>query len=470
MMRKMMATASALWLTVAAAGVALAAPGMLTYSGQLEELDGTPYDGDASVQVTVWDSLNGGTQLWSQDLGTVNVINGLMRVSLMGSGLSDVVMANDGLWLEWTVAGETLLPRQKLNSVAFAMSAGNTANLGGVAAGAFLQTTEDIPPANLPTDGIGQVSNHALNNEFVGVDWKWTGSINIEDYPALGGQTTVDTTETGDSYLTAITIYTKFNLDLNSNITLVLNPPTATGVGAITLIPDEPELTAGLYTNAWTTAEAPALANLLGQKVEGTWTLTLTDTTDDGGDGLIVGQLLEFEVVYDVVRSDHMQVAGRLDVATDLNVGGDATVTGPARGDYLGYSGFCSVQNTTNGFQKYCLDSTVHNTLGDHIAVDPSGSITFLKAGYYRVESRLWVRGNCTAILQGRYMLNGTSIRMWENEREGNRPKSGLMVETRWFAVGDVLHVESDPNCGTSPIAYTNGEALGNLSVRYMGH
>jgi hypothetical protein len=466
----MMTAALALCFAVAAGGVADAAPGMLTYSGQLENIDGTPFDGEVAVQVTVWDSLSGGAQLWSQDLGNVDVLNGLMRVSLTGSGLSDVVMGNDGLWLEWTVGGDALLPRQKLNSVAFAMSAGNAASLGGVPAASFLGASEPIAADNLPTNGVGPVSNSVLNNEFTGVDWKWAGEIAVGDYPALGAQTTVDTTETGDSYLTGITVYTKFNLDLNSNVTLVLNPPAGTGVGAITLIPDEPELTAGLYTNAWTTVEAPALANLLGQKVAGTWTLTLTDTTDDGGEGLIVGQLLEFEVVYDVVRSDHMEVAGRLDVAGDLDVGGAATVTGPAHSDYLGYSGFCSVAAQTNAWVKYCLDSAVHNTLDGYIAVDPAGDITILRAGYYRVESRMWQRGACTNRQYGRVLSNGTSVRQWDNERESNRPKSGIMAETRWFAAGDVVSVEGHPNCASTPYAYHSSESLGNLSVRYMGH
>jgi hypothetical protein len=92
------------------------------------------------------------------------------------------------------------------------------------------------------------------------------------------------------------------------------------------LIPDGTEWAAGTYAQSWTVVSTPELAGLLGQKVVGTWTLTVTDTTDDGGPGTIVGQVEEFEIVYDVVRSDQIQVAGRLDVEGDLNVGGDVIV------------------------------------------------------------------------------------------------------------------------------------------------
>jgi subtilisin-like proprotein convertase family protein len=480
MMRKTVLMAAAIGISVAVAGAAQAVPSMISYTGRLDTSAGIPFDGDVEVTAALFGSDSGGTALWSDDLGTVSVTSGTLQLTLEGEGLDAAIASTDALWLEFSVDGATMAPRQRVSSAPYALHAGDAAMLGGMMPAAFVKAADPVESAALPTDGIAQVSNGALNNEFATVTWQWEGSIDVPDYPGSGAQATVDTSETGDSYLTAITVYTEYTLDLNSNVEMVLVPPTGSGVGAMVLIPDMPEKAADSYANAWTVVNTPALADLLGKKVAGTWTLTLTDTTDDGGSGLIVGQLESFEVVYDVVRSDHLEVGGRLDVAGDLNVGGDAVIDGALSSKYIGFAGYCSTSQTTNGDMKLCLDQTLHNTAGGYLDINPDGTVTVLMDGDYDVYSQAWQRNACGAGTAGTVMewriyhtpLGGTKTNIAESEMyfETNREAHNHVQDTRWYGAGDIIEFSGDHNCGTATSYAWNGAAtLNRVSIRFVG-
>jgi len=95
---------------------------LLGYQGRLLRADGTAATGTASVTFTVHDAASGGSTLWTETQ-TLGLSDGYYSTFL---GL--VTTPGEGVyegprWLQVQVGGETLLPRQQLGSVAFALQA-----------------------------------------------------------------------------------------------------------------------------------------------------------------------------------------------------------------------------------------------------------------------------------------------------------------------------------------------------------
>jgi hypothetical protein len=113
------------------AGVALAqtsVPQQLDYEGWLSDLSGTPSTGTHSIQFAIWPGQTGGTTaLWSDTL-SVTVVDGLYSATLgttAGDSFPPGLFDGTVRYLEITVDGDLLSPREALGSVPYAiLSAG----------------------------------------------------------------------------------------------------------------------------------------------------------------------------------------------------------------------------------------------------------------------------------------------------------------------------------------------------------
>jgi len=97
-------------------------PLLINYPGKLAEKNGNPVTGNKNIKFAFFDSENAGTEKWS---GTyfVSASKGIFNV-LLGSGSSIFPLSFDfnlNYWLEMTVEGEVLTPRQRISSVAYAI-------------------------------------------------------------------------------------------------------------------------------------------------------------------------------------------------------------------------------------------------------------------------------------------------------------------------------------------------------------
>ena len=107
-----------------------AMPRTLNYQGRLTDDQGQPITNTFSMTFTIYDAETDGESKWSETHPSVSVINGLFSVTL-GEGtpampVHDTVFSNPDRWLEIVVAGETITPRTKLTSSAYALQAGWT--------------------------------------------------------------------------------------------------------------------------------------------------------------------------------------------------------------------------------------------------------------------------------------------------------------------------------------------------------
>jgi hypothetical protein len=102
-------------------------PGVISYQGTLTEPGGQPVDGDLDMTFGLFDVSTGGTALWTEahnGANSVPVSEGLFNV-LLGSlsPIPSTVWDSASLFLEVTVGGEMLAPREAVGSVPHALYA-----------------------------------------------------------------------------------------------------------------------------------------------------------------------------------------------------------------------------------------------------------------------------------------------------------------------------------------------------------
>jgi len=110
------------WAKPLASPVSAPGPSATTvnYQGRLADSGGTPLDGTYGMSFSLWDAATGGSLVWGPEGHTaVPVSEGLFSVGL-GSQTSDGIPTNawnGDRYLEITVGGETLSPRELIRSV-----------------------------------------------------------------------------------------------------------------------------------------------------------------------------------------------------------------------------------------------------------------------------------------------------------------------------------------------------------------
>jgi hypothetical protein len=106
-----------------ATSAVLAVPSLINYQGKLTDSGGNPLNGTFTMTFLLYQVSTGGSHIWSEPQ-TVMVTDGIYSVQLGTTNPLDVsYFSNDSLYLEVVVGDETLSPRQRLTSTAFAMKA-----------------------------------------------------------------------------------------------------------------------------------------------------------------------------------------------------------------------------------------------------------------------------------------------------------------------------------------------------------
>jgi hypothetical protein len=98
-----------------------------TYQGQLKEA-GTPYTGQADMQFDLYDAETGGNLIATDSATGVQVTDGLFTVQV---DFGTAPFSGDARWLEITVDGTPLSPRQPVNATPYALYALAGPGVGG---------------------------------------------------------------------------------------------------------------------------------------------------------------------------------------------------------------------------------------------------------------------------------------------------------------------------------------------------
>jgi hypothetical protein len=95
---------------------------VMSHQGRLLDASGNPVpDGDYEVNYAIYQAETGGTAVYTETQ-TVNVQDGLFTTSIGLSSLIDPTVFAGPTWLEVSVGGEVLTPRQRMQGAPFAFS------------------------------------------------------------------------------------------------------------------------------------------------------------------------------------------------------------------------------------------------------------------------------------------------------------------------------------------------------------
>ncbi len=177
-----------------------AVPVDVNYQGRLLDTVGNPINGTVPVAVTVWTDLSAGDLVFTQEIGSVMVENGLYDFVWGGAGLGDV-LTNDFCWFQVHVNGEILSPRHRLVAVPYAVRAGVADQLsaegiaqlatneafssgGGVTLGGDgSDGVLDVSSGTVSFDALGE---QVLEKNFESIAITGTGSITITNVHSNG--------------------------------------------------------------------------------------------------------------------------------------------------------------------------------------------------------------------------------------------------------------------------------------------
>lgn len=161
MMRSTAALVSLHAIVMLAAAAPAATPGQINYQGLLLDQQGAPITGNVNLVFTIFDAAQNGTALWTETHPNVAALDGVYDVVLGATTpITPAVVADGSLYLQIAVNGETLVPRQRLVAVPYALRAAEADNLGTVDAGyleQILQHTNfdgQAPPNQDPSEGL----------------------------------------------------------------------------------------------------------------------------------------------------------------------------------------------------------------------------------------------------------------------------------------------------------------------------
>jgi len=135
---------------------AYAVPQYINYQGILRDIPGNLQNGTFAMTFKIYNAETGGIALYDPLPTQVTVSNGLYNVRLGPVNSANIFDDNDNKWLEVTVGSDTLSPRLRINSVAYALRAdvagtaisANYATLSGTATNAA--TVNNIGASTIP--------------------------------------------------------------------------------------------------------------------------------------------------------------------------------------------------------------------------------------------------------------------------------------------------------------------------------
>ncbi len=383
--------------------------------------------------------------------------------------------------------------------------AGECKNKGEVVKGinpdGSLKCVAALDPTALPADGLNEISNDLLTNQFIYAVAAPTKKVPIPDNQGTDAVSNITFPNIGTAQTLDIIVSVE-NTDL-SNVSMVLLPPDDKKTGYVLCDPcgkkDEKK-----YNVTFNGKNPPQEQKGTGKKIDGwiggnpqgLWTLKVKDTSfcvpQAPGNSVYCntttkkdGWIADWSVKMQYISNQKFAVNGNQENSGNLNVAGvvklgagktcDEDHLGAMRYDpklgqqlctwnwdksnkktaewfatgghqLIGWSGGCKSHRRNTGWWTYCLDGTDWNTAGDYLSVATSGVVTIKKSGWYRVN--MWADGYSSSYRRVRLMKNGSQLSYshFYNPHTGWFP---VIVDQVWFyKKGDTVYVSVHQDTG----------------------
>ncbi|NUN16159.1 MAG: hypothetical protein HUU55_21235 [Myxococcales bacterium] len=437
---------------VCSTGVVRAAvPAEVPFSGRLLSPSNVPFNGSVTMEVGLYATESAGEPLWGPvDFGSVQVISGSFDIVLgqaPAPTLDTALLGTDTLYLEFIVQGEVLAPRLRVLSVPYARVAADAERLGGQDPGDFV-TFPDLdsapvkvpaqtsPPANpaagqlwfdtansklmvytatgwipvivgggladLPPDGLDDVSNGAVTNEFSDeLHIAGDTPLDVFDNQPAGVDSTIDIVVSDPGFMAELSVGLSLDILSVGQYEITLGTPTGNAIVLFNgLLPNascnlgvSPPVCSFLWS-AGPSLPADPLDTLVGTNPTGTFTLNVADLDATVlAPPFVAAELTNFEILYDLVASDRIRVNGSLEVTGDLHAGGLIKVgqtTAPCTPTLAGslrWTG--STFQGCNGVEWVALNATVPD--GSDANHASTSCKTILDSGYSKGDGVYWI-------------------------------------------------------------------------------
>lgn len=131
-------------------------PQKVSFQGRLTDTSDAPLNGTYNITFSLYDSPSGGTVLWTETQNSVSVVNGALDTELGASNPIAYSAAAVPSYLEISVDGDTLYPRQSFNSVLYSY---NSYALGGYPAAAYMDLASSQTVTGVKTFSVNPVFN-----------------------------------------------------------------------------------------------------------------------------------------------------------------------------------------------------------------------------------------------------------------------------------------------------------------------
>lgn len=146
-------------------------PGQVNFQGVLLDDTGAPVSGSVNFGFALFDAATGGTGLWSENQAGVAVTDGMYSVALGSvTPLTAGILGAGAIYLEISVEGEILSPRQRLLAVPYALTTAEAENVAGTP-GTFVQQIflnadwdGQAIPNDDPLEGVADTDGDGLAN------------------------------------------------------------------------------------------------------------------------------------------------------------------------------------------------------------------------------------------------------------------------------------------------------------------
>ena len=146
-----------LCLFVVSAACHAAVPKRISYQGKITQSTGIPCNGSMSMTFRIYDSPTGGNLLWGPETQAIEANNGLFTAYLGETvPLTTDVFTTENAYLETEVAGQTLTPRPRIVSTAYALVSEQVSTITPANVADILRLMQSLPDAD--GDGYTKVS------------------------------------------------------------------------------------------------------------------------------------------------------------------------------------------------------------------------------------------------------------------------------------------------------------------------
>jgi hypothetical protein len=131
-------------------------PGTINYQGRLTDGNSDPVTGNVSMNLKLFDAATGGSELYSENIGTVTLDeNGVYSFQFGAGGIVGALTSASSHWLELSIDGAAQSPRERILSVPFAQVAGRV-SAGSITAAMLSPDLRSM--LNLPNNDQGLVA------------------------------------------------------------------------------------------------------------------------------------------------------------------------------------------------------------------------------------------------------------------------------------------------------------------------